>query len=75
MPLTVDLLLADNTAPTGTQGVLSTLLAWHKAHPPTDYERNRNNAIYSGVNVSGITAPRAIAIPSSTSRSSPMPSS
>lgn len=54
-PLTVDLLLADNTAPTGTQGVLTTLLAWHQAFPPTDYERNRNNAIYSGAQVSGIT--------------------
>lgn len=53
-PLTEDLVLADNTAPTGTQGVLTTLLAWHKAYPPTDYERNRNNAIYSGALVGGI---------------------
>lgn len=53
-PLTEDLVLADNTAPTGTQGVLTTLLAWHKAYPPTDYERNRNNAIYSGALVSGV---------------------
>ena len=51
---TVDLLLADNTSPTGTQGVLSTLLAWHRANPPTDYERNRNNSIYSGASVNGI---------------------
>jgi endonuclease I len=51
---TVDLMLADNTSPTGTQGVLSTLLAWHRAHPPSDYERSRNNAIYSGVSVNGI---------------------
>ncbi len=54
-PLTVDLVLADNTAPTGTQGVLSTLLAWHKAFPPSDYERNRNNSIYSGAQVNGVT--------------------
>jgi endonuclease I len=54
-PLTVDLLLADNTSPTGTQGVLSTLLAWHKAFPPTDYERSRNNAIYAGASVNSTT--------------------
>lgn len=54
-PLTVDLRLADNTSPTGTQGVLTTLLAWHKAFPPTDYERARNNAIYAGASVSGTT--------------------
>jgi endonuclease I len=53
-PLTEDLLLADNTAPTGTQGVLSTLLAWHKAFPPSDYERARNNAIYGGALVNGV---------------------
>jgi endonuclease I len=53
--LTTDLMLSDNTGATGTHGVLSTLLAWHKAHPPTDYERNRNNLIYSGVSISGIT--------------------
>jgi endonuclease I len=52
---TVDLLLADNTTPTGTQGMLSTLLAWHRAFPPTDYERNRNNAIYGGVQVGAVT--------------------
>jgi len=51
---TVDLMLADNTSPTGTQGVLSTLLAWHRAHPPTEYERSRNNAIYSGASVNGV---------------------
>lgn len=54
-PLTVDLLLADNTSPTGTQGVLSTLLTWHKAYPPTDYERSRNNAIYAGASVNSTT--------------------
>ena len=52
--LTTDLVMAENPSPVGTMGVLSTLRAWHAAHPPTDYERNRNNAIYSGVNVSGI---------------------
>jgi hypothetical protein len=51
---TIDLALADNTSPTGTQGKLSTLLAWHRAYPPTDYERSRNNAIYSGASVNGI---------------------
>jgi hypothetical protein len=48
-------MLADNPSPTGTHGVLSTLLTWHQAHPPTDYERTRNNLIYSGVSISGIT--------------------
>lgn len=52
--LTTDLVMAENPSPVGSIGVLSTLRAWHAAHPPTDYERNRNNAIYSGVNVSGI---------------------
>ncbi len=54
-PLTTDLLLADNPSPVGTQGVLSTLLAWHRAFPPTDYERARNDAIYAGVTVNGAT--------------------
>ena len=53
--LTTDLMLSDSTGATGTHGVLSTLLTWHKAHPPTDYERNRNNLIYSGVSISGVT--------------------
>jgi endonuclease I len=53
--LTTDLLLADNTAPVGTQGVLSTLLAWHRAFPPSDYERARNNGIYGGITVGGTT--------------------
>jgi endonuclease I len=52
--LSSDLVLANSTGPVGTHGVLSTLLAWHQAHPPTDYERSRNNAIYSGVTISGI---------------------
>lgn len=52
---TVDLLVADNPSPVGTMGVLSTLLAWHKAHPPSDYERARNNALYTGVLVNGVT--------------------
>lgn len=54
-PLTSDLILADNTSPTGTHGVLSTLLAWHRAFPPSDFERQRNDAIYSGAQVSGVT--------------------
>ncbi len=53
--LTTNLQLADNPSPVGTMGVLSALLNWHKLYPPTDYERNRNNAIYGGVQVNGIT--------------------
>jgi endonuclease I len=53
--LVTDLQLADNPSPVGTMGVLSTLLNWHALYPPTDYERNRNNAIYGGVQVNGIT--------------------
>lgn len=53
--LTTDLQVAENPSPVGTMGVRSTLLAWHKAFPPTDYERARNNAIYSGALVSGQT--------------------
>lgn len=49
--LTSDLILGDSTGATGTHGVLSTLLAWHHAHPPTNYERSRNDAIYAGVAV------------------------
>jgi len=52
--LTVDLLLADDTSPTGTHGVLATLLEWNRAFPPTDYERARNDAIYAGVSIGGI---------------------
>jgi endonuclease I len=52
--LTTDLVLANAPGPVGTHGVLSSLLNWHREHPPTDYERSRNNAIYSGVSVSGI---------------------
>jgi len=53
--LTSDLQLADITSPAGTHGVLSTLLAWHRAFPPTDFERQRNDAIYSGAQVNGTT--------------------
>jgi endonuclease I len=53
--LTTDLVLDDSTGSVGTHGVLSTLLAWHRAHPPTDYERARNNAIYAGVTVGATT--------------------
>lgn len=53
--LTSDLILGDSTGAVGTHGVLSTLLAWHRAHPPTDYERSRNNAIYAGVTVGSTT--------------------
>lgn len=51
----MDLVLGENPSPVGTMGVLSTLLAWHKAHPPSDYERTRNNALYTGVLVNGVT--------------------
>lgn len=53
--LTEDLLLGNATGPVGTQGVLDTLLAWHRAFPPSDYERARNNAIFAGVTVGGFT--------------------
>ncbi len=53
--LTSDLMLGDSTGAVGTHGVLSTLLAWHRAHPPTDYERARNEAIYAGVTVGPTT--------------------
>jgi endonuclease I len=53
--LTSDLILGDSTGAVGIHGVLSTLLAWHRAHPPTDYERTRNEAIYAGVAVGPTT--------------------
>lgn len=36
-----------NTFPTPTHGRLSTLLEWNMQDPPDDFERNRNNVIYS----------------------------
>lgn len=53
--LTSDLILADNTSPTGTHGVLTTLLTWNRNFPPSDYERARNNAIYAGIQLNGAT--------------------
>jgi endonuclease I len=46
-----DLALVENppsTSPWGFQmGRLSTLLEWHRAHPPTEYERRRNQRIFA----------------------------
>ncbi len=36
-----------NTYPNPTHGRLSTLLEWNMQDPPDDFERNRNNVIYS----------------------------
>ncbi len=43
-----DLELSDNvnTSPQPEHGKLSTLLAWHNADPPNDFEINRNEVIY-----------------------------
>ncbi len=55
-PLTTDLVLNNNPGFAGTDmGVLNTMLAWNRAHPPTDYEKSRNNAIYAGVTVGTVT--------------------
>ena len=54
--LTTDLVLNDSPMYAGLDsGVLVRLLAWNRAFPPTDYERNRNNSIYGGVQVGAIT--------------------
>ena len=44
-----DLELADevNTSPQPLHGKMSTLLAWHEQDPPDDFERNRNDVVYS----------------------------
>ncbi len=42
----VDLELGENQSGSGTHAKLSTLLAWHKADPVSDWERRRNNRIY-----------------------------
>jgi endonuclease I len=36
-----------NTAPAPEHGKLSVLLEWHQQDPPDDFERNRNNVVYS----------------------------
>lgn len=38
---------AINTSPAPEHGRLSTLLEWHEQDPPDDFERNRNNVVYS----------------------------
>jgi len=45
----IDLEVVDwvNTYPNAQHGKLSTLLQWNLLDPPDDFERNRNNAIYS----------------------------
>ena len=54
--LTNDLVLSNNPVFAGNDmGVITTLLAWNRMFPPTDYERNRNNSIYGGVQIGAIT--------------------
>ena len=36
-----------NTFPSPEHGKLSTLLEWHQQDPPDDFERNRNDVVYS----------------------------
>jgi endonuclease I len=36
-----------NTAPAPEHGKLSVLLEWHQQDPPDDFERNRNDVVYS----------------------------
>ncbi|NOY51149.1 MAG: T9SS type A sorting domain-containing protein [Chlorobi bacterium] len=45
----IDLEVVDwnNTYPNAQHGKLSTLLQWNMQDPPDDFERNRNNVIYS----------------------------
>ncbi|MCB2207408.1 MAG: endonuclease [Bacteroidetes bacterium] len=45
----LDLTVVDavNTAPAPELGKLSVLLEWHQQDPPDDFERNRNNVVYS----------------------------
>lgn len=51
--LTSDLTLGSSAGST-SMGVLDTLLEWNRTYPPSDYEKARNNAIYEGVEVSGV---------------------
>jgi endonuclease I len=54
--LTNDLILSNNPIFAGNDmGKLSTLLAWHSSHPPSDYEKARNNFIHAGVSVGGFS--------------------
>lgn len=45
----LDLTVVDavNTAPAPEHGKLSVLLEWHQQDPPDDFERNRNDVVYS----------------------------
>ncbi len=45
----LDLVVVDavNTAPAPQHGKLSTLLQWHVQDPPDDFERHRNDVVYS----------------------------
>ncbi|MDZ7742092.1 MAG: endonuclease [Bacteroidota bacterium] len=45
--LDLEVVDAVNTYPTPTHGKLSDLLAWNLQDPPDEFERNRNNVIYS----------------------------
>lgn len=54
--LTTDLELNDAPVFGGVDtGILTTLRIWHQQYPPTAYEIARNNAIYQGVEINGIT--------------------
>jgi hypothetical protein len=54
--LTEDLVLNNSPIFAGNDmGKLDTLLAWHKAFPPSEFEKARNNAIYSGVTVGSMS--------------------
>jgi endonuclease I len=54
--LTEDLVLNNSPIFAGNDmGKLDTLLAWHKAFPPSEFEKSRNNAIYSGVTVGSMS--------------------
>jgi endonuclease I len=43
----IDYIPSDNNTTEPIHALLSDLLAWHQADPPDDWERNRNNIIYS----------------------------
>ena len=54
--LTEDLVLNNSPIFAGNDmGKLDTLLAWHKAFPPSEFEKARNSAIYSGVTVGSMS--------------------
>ena len=46
-PDTQDLEISDLPSTTNTMGILTTLLLWHAMDPPDDWEKTRNELIYS----------------------------